>query len=458
VSFFLDWPSDGAGACAALVMYGLILLAVVLRSARRGALAALIPGALAWHLVVWAFVSFWMLPYYTARGGADNYGYHLDGLMVAQLIRSGHWGGISRGLGTKAMPIFTGFLYAPFGGDIYGILFFSAVLGLCGGLYLCLAFSLWATPAQLRRYSLVVLFLPSFAAWTSFFGKDSWVALGLGLAAYGYSSMLKGRRSTGLWYLLAGVAIVTVIRPHIAVTLAASMVLAYMWGLTRARHTSIPAKLGMILTLIAMFALLASVARGFLGLPDYSADSMQEYARKLGKGNEIGGSVVEIQTAPGVAGALLGFPRGIVRVLFQPFPWEINNFNAGMAAAENLFILWFVLSHAGRLRKLFREMRRKPYVLFSSVLACAVLLMFSFLPNLGLLSRQRAQLLPFVFVPLVAAETVRKRASRLARIAVPAGWPYNSGRALARARTGFSSTPANRRIPPSPLHTRGPAS
>jgi hypothetical protein len=214
----------------------------------------------------------------------------------------------------------------------------------------------------------------------------------------------------------------------------------------------------MILMLIAMFALLASVARGFLGLADYSADTMQEYARTLGKGNEIGGSVVEIQTAPGVAGALLGFPRGIVRVLFQPFPWEVHNVNAGMAAGENLFILWFVLSHAGRLRKLFREMRRKPYVLFSSVLACALLLMFSFLPNLGLLSRERAQLLPFVFVPIVAAETVRKRAPRLARMTAPVGGPYNPGRTLSGRQTALPSTPVNRRILPSPLPTHGPVS
>jgi hypothetical protein len=147
-----------------------------------------------------------------------------------------------------------------------------------------------------------------------------------------------------------------------------------------------------------------------------SADSLEEYARVRGQLNAIGGSAVEIQAAPGVAGALRAFPRGIVRVLFQPFPWEIHNFNMGLAAAENLFILWFVLSHARRLRKFFRGMILKPYVLFSSTLACALLLFLSFMPNLGLLSRQRVQLLPFLFAPLVAAETVRKRAPRPARM------------------------------------------
>ncbi len=143
----LDWQSDGMVARLALVLYGVVLLALVLSRFRRcSALTRLIPAALVWHLVIFAFTSFWMLPYY--GGGADCYWYHYDGLMVAQLIRSGNWGGIPWGLSTAAISIITGFLYAPFGGDVYGVLFFSAVLGLCAGLYLCRAFSLWTTPAQ----------------------------------------------------------------------------------------------------------------------------------------------------------------------------------------------------------------------------------------------------------------------------------------------------------------------
>jgi hypothetical protein len=452
----LDLQSDGMVARLALVLYGLILLALVLPRFRRcGALTRLIPGALVWHLIVFAFTSFWMLPYY---GSADCFWYHNDGLMVAQLIRWGNWGGISWGLGSAAIPIITGFLYAPFGGDVYGVLFFSAVLGLCAGLYLCRAFSLWATPAQLRKYSLVILFLPSFAMWTGYFGKDSWIMMGLGLTAYGYSAMLKLRGSIGLWHVLAGVAIVTVIRPHIAVTLAASMALAYLWGLTHARHASSLAKFTMAIVLIAMFALLASVARGFLGLSDVSADSVQEYARRRSAANAFGGSAVEVQAAPGVAGALRAFPRGVVRVVFQPFPWEIQSFNTGLAAVENLFIFWFALSHARRLRELLRGMVREPYVLFSSLLACTVLLMFSLMPNLGILSRQRTQLLPFLFAPLIAAETARKRVPRLARVTLDVGWPYSRGRALSGPQAFLPSTLMKCRILPSPRRTHGPAS
>jgi|ERR1017187_1243575 hypothetical protein len=449
------WQSDGIVARVALVLCGVVFLVLVLRRFRRErVIARLLPAAVLWHFMVWALNAFWLFPYYVSVTGVDCYGYHHDGITIAKMIRSGDWASILWGWNTAAMPIITGFLYVPFGGDIYGVLFFSAVLGLCGGLYFCRAFGLWARPAQMRRYALIILFLPSFVIWTSSFGKDSWMALGLGLAAYGYSSVLK-LGGTGLWHLLAGVAITTVVRPHVAVTLAASMALAYVWGLTRARHVSILVKVQMVVALIAMLALLASVARGFLKLSDVSAESLQEYGESRSARNATGGSAVEIGAAPGLAGTLVAFPRGIVRVLFQPFPWEVHSVSAGMAAGENLFILWFVLSHLRRLRPLLRGMVREPYVLFSSILASGLLLMFSLTPNLGLLSRERAQLLPFLFGLLVTAEAVRKRGTRLARMTARAGWPYSQGRTLSGTQTALPSKSANCRIPPSPLRTHG---
>ena len=415
----LDWQSDGPGALAALVLYGVSALAFILPRFRRcGVLTDLIPRALAWRLVIWAFYAFWQLPYYMARTGSDSSWYHSEGMKVAQLIRDGAWGDVSWGVGTAAMPIITGFLYAPFGGNIYGMLVFSAVLGFCAGLYLCRAFSLWATPAQLKAYSLIVLFLPSFATWTSIFGKDSWIALGLGLAAYGYSAMLKGHNTKSLTHLLCGMAILTIVRPHIAVVVAGSAALAYVFGLTHKHSVSMFVKVGRALALIAIFTLIAGVARTFLNMSDVSSDSIQGYARDRGAANVGGGSDVEVNVAPGVAGVLYAFPRSLVRILFEPFPSAVRSLGEGLAAMENVLIAILFVTRATHIREILSGIARNPYGRFSALLACGLLLMLSLVANLGILSRQRCQLLPFLFVVLLARESSKRAMKPRARRSV----------------------------------------
>jgi hypothetical protein len=302
----------------------------------------------------------------------------------------------------------TAFLYLPAGGDVYGMQFFSAVLGLCGSFYFCLAFAERAGPVQVKRYSKIILFLPSFGLWTGIFGKDSWIALGLGMAAFGHASLLKGR-GNGLWHLVGGITITTIIRPHISIAFVAAAAACYILSLTRNRRTSILLKIQIVVMLLVMVVGLASATQKFLKLDDVSVDTLAEYGEEHAAGNNIGGSAVEVRVGSGVTGVLLGFPQGIVRILFQPFPWEVRNFTMGLAALENLYILWFMVSHIGRIRSLFRRILHEPYALFSTIFAVALLLMFSLTPNLGLISRQRTQLLPFVFAPLIAAEVSRRR-------------------------------------------------
>lgn len=387
-------------------------MAMVRLARKNSVLRRLIVPAVCWHLAVMLFTALWVLPHYAADSQADTYGYHYDGIRFAELMRAGEWSEIPWGVSTAATKILTAFLYLPAGGDVYGMQFFSGVLGLCGSFYFCLAFAERAGPVQVKRYSKIILFLPSLGLWTGIFGKDSWVALGLGMAAFGYSSLLKGA-GKGLWHLIGGITITTIIRPHISVAFVAAAAASYILGMTRNRRTSILLKTQIVLLLLIMLVGLASVTQKFLKLEDVSVETLAEYGEEHSAGNNIGGSAVEVHVGSGVTGVLLAFPRGIVRILFQPFPWEVRNFTMGLAAVENLYILWVVLSHAGRIRSLFRRISKEPYALFSILFAVALLLMLSLTPNLGLTSRQRAQLLPFVFAPLIAAELIKHRPSSL---------------------------------------------
>ena len=48
---------------------------------------------------------------------------------------------------------------------------------------------------------------------------------------------------------------------------------------------------------------------------------------------------------PDGGGMLSEAPRGVVRVLLEPFPWEVHNVNSGLASFENLLIAWFLLRY-----------------------------------------------------------------------------------------------------------------
>lgn len=409
----VDWYSDGTGALMGLVLLGVIIAALLVLSARKERfLATILPLALAFRFFSFLFNVFWLLPFYGE--GSDAFSYHRDGIEVARLIRDGAWNNIDWGISTKAMPILQGLLYTPFGADINGVAFLSSVLGLGGIIYTCRAFGLWVPPEQARKYAILLFFMPSMAMWTGIVGKDSWMALGLGLAAYGYSAIQKVAIWSGIWHFIAGFSILTIIRPHIALAVAAAMTCAYAWGTATRLRGAVLGKVARIALLTALIGLLYPITMDFVGLRENaSVDSIDEVMLKNSASNaELGGSVVEVEVAPGVGGFLRALPRGVVRILLEPFPWEITNPNNALAAAENVLIGIFILLHVVRPRSLLKNTARSPYALFSLFLTVALLMMLSLVPNLGLLSRQRVQLLPFLFAVLVAGEPT-KRHSRV---------------------------------------------
>jgi hypothetical protein len=406
----------------ALAVYGLLLLLLVLaRTAKRDpGVMRFVRLGLIWHLATYLFVVLWLMPYYAERDEVDAYIYHHDAIKYASMIRSGDWNSIPLGVGTEATSLATAILYAPLGGNVYGAVFFSAVLGFIAALFFCRALRPWCTREEMRKYCRIAIFLPSIAMWTSILGKDSWVALGLGLCAYGFSCALKHRASRPLLYLFTGAAIVTMLRPHIALSCAVAMAFAYCWGMASSIRVSILAKIVRTTVLAASLAAVTLIARNYLSIQELSGERIDSITRTVSNGNNIGGSAIGGDRDPDGGGMLSEAPRGVVRVLLEPFPWEVHNVNSGLASFENLLIAWFLLRYGRRPRMIWRAIVRQPYLLFCFALAVELLLMFSILPNLGLISRQRVQLLPFLFAVLVAAEATVRRAQGAPARRVPA--------------------------------------
>jgi hypothetical protein len=161
--------------------------------------------------------------------------------------------------------------------------------------------------------------------------------------------------------------------------------------------------------LLPLFLFVAGLAKDFVGLQEVTGAAMLARNDLLARGNAGGGSAVEYEAAYSVTDLIKGFPAGLVKVLFRPFLWEAHNLNAALAAVENVFLLFFTLRRVGSFKTRIGQLARQPYLMFSMTLAFLLLFVYSGTTNLGLLSRMRAQLLPFVFVVLVGLETNTSR-------------------------------------------------
>jgi hypothetical protein len=395
-----------------LLLGGVSLLvggSMVFESCHRQAfLRRLLQRLLLWRFVVYLFLVLWMLPYY-AESGADAIFYHIRGLEVASAIRAGAWNDIVWGLGSPAFTILTGVLYLPFGGSLNALYFLSMFVGLGAAISLYKAFALFGSPRQSRVYGLLVFFLPSYSMWTSIHGKDSWVGLGLGLSAYGYGLWLRGNTSKGVLRLGLGMLLVTVFRPYVACLIAAALLASQVVCHGRGAATSWAQKALRLAVLLPLFLFVALLAKDFVGLGELTANAALAQNDLQVRGNAQGGSAIEYETAYSVTDLIKGFPAAIVKVLFRPFLWEAHNLNAVLAAIENVFLLFFTLRRVGSLKARIGQVARQPYLMFSITLAFLLLFVYSGTPNLGLLSRMRAQLLPFVFVALVGMETNTSR-------------------------------------------------
>jgi len=400
--FELAIPNSGS-TLSGFLLGGLGLTfggALILRAIEHSpALSRLSARIIAWRVLVFLFTVFWLLPYYVDR--TDAIRYHLEGQEIAGLIRSGFWGQINWTLGTPAMSDIVGLFYAPFGSNIYAMYLISALIGIAAVLYFVKAFALFQPTRSVKPYALLLIFLPSLSVWTCILGKDSLAVLGLALISYGYAIWLKGRNGRAVAHLVAGIVIVGVVRAHMALIGLTGVFLAEIICSSSGVRGTPLGKIARVVATLAMLYLLVPVTKDFVEIDEASSTAVLSRMDVGTQGNQYGGSAVETPSISSPLQMALFFPSGVVRVLFRPFPWEANNFNAALAALENLFIAYLVLKKLKHLPGLFVGIRRRPYSCYCLIVAFELLVLLGPTPNLGLLSRQRAQLLPFFFAFLL---------------------------------------------------------
>lgn len=344
-------------------------------------------------------------------GSGDTNRYFNAGGRLAPVIRGGTLPDQATDVGTPFMEFLAGAMFALLPHNrMLGNLVFS-LLAFAGMLLFLQAFRLGVPDGDHRRYAVLILLLPTMGFWTSTLGKEAWMVFMLGASAYGAARVFR-RKRFGYALIAVGGAGMFMMRPHMTALMAVSLAIAYV---VRIRDKSVKQR-G-----ILWFAGLIIVVLGAIYVTEnYSDEYLDDSAREESATSQVfartadmtdrGGSAFDARPVRSPADLV----HAMITVPFRPFLTEAHNRVAQIASLEGLALLALFVVSLPRLGALPRHLLRTPYLAFLVTYALGFIVAFSNVANFGILTRQRAQLLPFL-VALVALPAAKDRFSRRSR-------------------------------------------
>ena len=335
---------------------------------------------------------------YAYAGVGDATGYHGRGLRLAEV-----WStftiptsGLAGSASTRFVQQVTGLLYVPYRPSMLGGFFIFATLAFLGQLLLYTAFRRAEPDGRLKWYAAAVLFLPTLVFWPSSIGKESLMILLIGMGAYAVARLFDGYHLR--WVLLFGAALAgtMAIRIHITALLVAAftgtilLIRRPAGGGARVRRVFFTA------AALLSFVLVITLTAERFDI-DPGGDDLDPFLTELERRSQQGGSAVEGRPVSSLADV----PAAIGRVLFRPYPTEAHNAQALLSSLEGVALMALLIWRLPRMIRGLSSLRRRPYLMFSLFFTVGFIIVFSAIFNLGILARQRSQVLPFVLALLV---------------------------------------------------------
>ena len=323
---------------------------------------------------------------------SDSLDYHEWGKFFAPQFRGFDFSNIVSWSGTEFMRTMTGFVYAFTGASqVSGAIVFS-FLSFLGLLLMWRAFRRTVPTGLGYRYGVLVLFLPSMLYWPSAIGKEGWAIFCLGLASYGVARVLTRSIPLGLVIIGAGIFGVSLVRPHVALTIFSGVALAAALGKSQRPGVKTSAlRLVLFGALVVLGLVLASSTAEFFGVPSLNQETGNEILNEAeGRTSEAGSAFSPVRMSNPA-----NVPLAIVTVLFRPFPFEASSAVSAASSIEGVALFGLMCVSWRRLLSVPRCMRNQPYVAYCIGILITFIYAFSSFSNFGILARQRVQVLPF---------------------------------------------------------------
>jgi hypothetical protein len=428
------------GALVVAPILGLVSVPVVHRLLRGldPRLSAIAFAGLTVH-AIGSVARYWVA--FDAYGGsADASAYHDIGAALAAEVRGDPLqiaSVIPTPTGTVFIEKLTGLLYVVTGPSrMAGFLVFGW-FAFVGCLLFVRAGCVGIRELDQRRYTAIVVFLPSLVYWPSSIGKESWMLLTLGVASYGLARLWSGHG----WILSSlisaiGIGGAACVRPHVAAMWAVGALFASVSvPLGRRASRSNTRRLSpatVLATVVLALCAALVVGRSAITYLDTGEDSSAPVTARIEsildsteRRTTLGGSGF---TPPDVSSPAQ-WPYAIARTLSRPFIIEANSISSLLPALEMTALLLLAALSLNRLASLPLVLLRRPYLNFAIVTSAVFGLAFANIGNLAILTRQRSLILPLLVVPLCL-----HRLDVLRRASAPSTPPI--GRAAVRPLTG----------------------
>jgi hypothetical protein len=339
------------------------------------------------------------------HGVADFSGYVHQGATLSANFKSFHFttagAGLRSAFGDGSVSIAAGIVFALVGVNELAAFWIFAWFAWLGAIFFYRAFCITFPEGEHRRYALMLFLLPSLLFWTSDVSKEAVMMLALGVTSLGAARVL-ARVRRGYVLIVVGIAIGIFTRPNEYALLLGAFAIAIVFR-RRAATGRLRAlrRLGTVFFLIVILSLTAVLTVKFIHSNAGTVSTV------LGQGHKKNAAASSAEAAAGVGSSNvpyskdpLLYPRDVYTVLFDPLPITARSITQLLASGENTVILILVLTSLRRFRMSYRAGRERPYVILCLVYSLGFIYSFAALGNLGLITRERTLLFPYLLVLL----------------------------------------------------------
>jgi hypothetical protein len=330
---------------------------------------------------------------------ADGWAHAYMGGIIADYMRADKWGLVwdHMVVGNSMYQCYVGMIMYLTGTTDAFVTAANGWFGFWGGLVLIRHFNqVFPYARKDSPWLLLIIFCPSVIYWTTMNVKEALMYWSI-CQVFANSSPHRGSSFLlGIPMVLLGIAVGSVLRPHIMIPWVGAVMAIGLFQ----RGQRLYALLALLLLPFVMYSFQARwEIDASIQAPLTFA---QQQARVLGEAG--GASNIESgETGP------IFFVSGFVSLFFRPFPWQLGSLRMVLAFLDTwvttallLGSLMWMIKPEGRYSLKLSEVQ---VAILASILFC---IFFSYLPNEGLMVRQRVQAVPALLALVVLPRWQRR--------------------------------------------------